>query len=256
MKNILSLLSSFLFTVMFLSQAFAGCGLELVQRLAIPVNYALAGKNTVLIQRLGHSSFLITSPGGTTVLTDPFAPYLPDIPPDIATVSNLHHAHDNTQIIKGNPLQLLGVNSQGEWNKIDQKIKDVRIFNVYTLTGGGLGINSAFVFEVGDVCIAHLGNLGHRLNEEQLKAIGRVDVALISVDGSWTMRHEDVLGVIAQLRPRIVIPMQYDFRGMIENFISFVGDRYKIHKVENPTLEVSKGLLPASTEIVILGHRP
>lgn len=254
MKSVIFTLISLVFTVTISPWVFAGCDLEMVQRWAIPVKYAQVDENQVYIQRLGHSSFLITSPGGTTVLTDPFIPYLPDTPPHIVTVSNLHHAHDNTQAIKGNPIQLLGVDSQGAWNKVDQKIMDFRIFNVYTRTGGELAINSVFVFEVGEVCIAHLGNLGHSLSEEQIRAIGKVDVALISVDGSWTMSHEEVLTVITQLRPRIVIPMQYDFQGMIDNFIAFVGDKYKVHKLESPTLAVSKGMLPTNTEIVVLGY--
>jgi len=256
MRSVQFMVISLILIFVSLPQAFAGCELEMVQRSVVPVSFTLADGNQVLIRRLGHSSFLITSPGGTTVLTDPFLPYLPDTPPHAVTVSNMHHAHDNTQVVKGNPVQLLGVTPRGEWNPIDQKIGDFRIFNVSTRTGGGLGINAVFVFEVGDLCIAHLGNLGHPLSEEQLKAIGKVDIALISVDGSWTMSYEDVLTVMAQLKPRAVIPMQYDFKGMIDNFLSFVGDKYKVHKVESPTLAVSKATLPANTEIVVLGYRP
>lgn len=254
MEKILSFFISLIFTTTFLSQAFAGCDLEMVRYQVVLVNYRPVDTSSVLIQRLGHSSFLITSPEGTTVLTDPYLPYIPDTPPDIVTVSNLHHAHDNTRMVKGNPIQLLGVNSRGEWNKIDEKIKDIRIFNVYTRTGGGLGANSVFVFEVGDVCIAHLGNLGHPLSEEQIKTLGKVDIALISVDGSWTMSHKDVLTVIEQLKPRVVIPMQYDFKGIIDNFISFVEDKYPVRKVESSTLEVRRATLPASTEILVLGY--
>ena len=44
-----------------------------------------------------------------------------------------------------------------------------------------------FIFEVGGVRIAHLGDLGHVLNDEQLAAIGAVDVLLIPVGGTFTI---------------------------------------------------------------------
>ena len=44
--------------------------------------------------------------------------------------------------------------------------------------------NSIFVFEVANLCVAHLGHLHHTLNQQQLNEIGRVDVVMVPVDGT------------------------------------------------------------------------
>ena len=46
--------------------------------------------------------------------------------------------------------------------------------------------NSIFIFEVANLCIAHLGHLHHTLTQQQLNEIGRVDVVLVPVDGCAT----------------------------------------------------------------------
>jgi L-ascorbate metabolism protein UlaG (beta-lactamase superfamily) len=66
------------------------------------------------------------------------------------------------------------------------------------------------VFETGGTRIAHLGDLGHLLTDEQLKAIGPVDVVLIPVGGFFTIDAAQATRVIDQLKPRtIVVPMHY-----------------------------------------------
>ena len=49
--------------------------------------------------------------------------------------------------------------------------------NIRTLDGGTERHgNSIFIFEVANLCIAHLGHLHHTLTQQQLNEIGRVDV--------------------------------------------------------------------------------
>ena len=67
-----------------------------------------------------------------------------------------------------------------------------------------------FVFETGGLKIAHLGDLGHLLTDEQLKEIGPVDVVLIPVGGFFTIDAAQATKVVEQLKPRtIVVPMHY-----------------------------------------------
>ena len=44
--------------------------------------------------------------------------------------------------------------------------------------------NSIFIFEMANMCIAHLGHLHHTLNQQQLNEIGRLDVVFVPVDGT------------------------------------------------------------------------
>ena len=70
--------------------------------------------------------------------------------------------------------------------------------------------NSIFVFRTGELCLVHLGNLQPPLPSNRLQRLGRPNVVMIPADGSWTMSFEDVLTVIKQLYPSLVIPMHID----------------------------------------------
>ena len=58
--------------------------------------------------------------------------------------------------------------------------------------------------------ILHLGDLGHLLTDDQLSAIGAVDVVLIPVGGTFTLDAHQASRVVDQLHPRLlVVPMHY-----------------------------------------------
>ena len=87
------------------------------------------------------------------------------------------------------------------WTRVDEKLKDVSIRSVGVYhdaeRGASRGLDTVFIFEVGGVRIAHLGDLGHVLNDAQLAAIGAVDVLLIPVGGTFTMDAAGILHVAA-----------------------------------------------------------
>jgi len=75
--------------------------------------------------------------------------------------------------------------------------------------GAQRGSNRIFCFEVDDVRVCHLGDLGHPLTAEQVTAIGEVDVLLIPVSGAATIDASQAADVVTQLRPAVVIPMHF-----------------------------------------------
>jgi L-ascorbate metabolism protein UlaG (beta-lactamase superfamily) len=111
---------------------------------------------------------------------------------------------------------------------------------------------AAFVFDLGTLCIVHLGDLAHTLAPEQIKQIGKVDVALTPIDGSRTMPPDIAREVLAQLKPKIAIPMHYrDNMYLIREFTK--GIKAQIMKTD--TLVVSKAALPGALEIKVLQPR-
>ncbi len=56
--------------------------------------------------------------------------------------------------------------------------------------------NSIFVFEIANLCIAHLGHLHHTLNQQQMNEIGRIDAVLVPVDGSYTLDLDGMIEVL------------------------------------------------------------
>jgi len=220
---------------------------------------AAAAQGDVKIQWFGHSYFLITSSQGTQIATDPFGHIgypIPEIYPHVITVGREHPNHNSVQYVGGHPPILRGLIGGGEdWNRVDTHIREVHIFNVpiYQRGFGGQYKGSAFVFEVNDLCIAHLGDLGSEMNEDQLAALGKVDVVLIPIGGQVTMDPITAKQVMAQIKPRIAIPMH--FRDSERLLAEFLRGNWRSIRSESDTLVVNKKTLPPKTEVVSLRHR-
>jgi L-ascorbate metabolism protein UlaG (beta-lactamase superfamily) len=184
-------------------------------------------KKTVQIRWFGHSYFMLVTTTGTRVAFDPHAisayAVAPQAP-DIVLMSHNHNDHNRKEVLANAESKDLkafqGViprGRTGEWAKIDERVKDVRIRTVGTYhdeeEGAKRGKNSAFVVEADGLVICHLGDLGHELSEEQAKAIGPVDVLMVPVGGIYTINGETAKKVVAQLKPRLyVLPMHYATR--------------------------------------------
>ena len=211
------------------------------------------------IQYFGHSFFLITTSKGTRIVTDPLGPGWypnPNVTADVVTVGKEMYNHNAVEIVLGKPLILRGLKNYGaDWNKISMSVKDTFIYNVpiHQNAESLQGIKgSAFVFDLGSVCIAHLGDLSQKLNEQQIKAFGKVDVALTPIGGYRTMAPDLAREVLGQLKPKIAIPMHHrDNPYLVRQFSA--GLKTQILKTD--TLVISKDTLPSSLEIRVLQPR-
>lgn len=208
------------------------------------------------VEWFGHSSFLIQSGSETRVVTDPNLDVTPGIKADAVTVSNDHITHNNVGAVSGDPIILRGITLHQTWNPIRTTVKDIAIVNLPSQRGPAWGAvaNSIFIYEMGSLCLAHLGNLGHLLTPEQEKVLNRVDVLMTPIDAMTNLGFEDVLRVIEQVRPPIVIPMHYDVERQAELFAGFAKARYPVRHVDGSRLVLSRSMLPAATEVLILKH--
>ena len=217
---------------------------------------AYAADADAIIQYFGHSFFLITTLHGTRIVTDPLGPGwypTPDVVADVVTVGKEHYNHNAVQIIHGHPLILRGLKDYGaDWNKISVSVKDTFIYNVPIHQNAETieGIKgSSFVFDLGNLCIVHLGDLSQKLNEQQIKAIGKVEIALTPIGGHRTMGPDLAREVLAQIKPKIAIPMHYrDNPYLIKQLIAGL----KAQILKSDTLMISKKSLPSSLEIRVL----
>jgi L-ascorbate metabolism protein UlaG (beta-lactamase superfamily) len=186
---------------------------------------------TVKIFYHAHSFFRIESSKGTTVIIDPHLIEVYgrpvnekgdplDLKPDIVLMSHFHTDHTQVGVITDDKAfkaakffnGLKGSPKNSEWNEVDTTIKDVKIRNVgaYHDDQQGLkyGKNSVWIIEVYGWKIAHLGDLGHELDADQLKKIGPVDVLMIPVGGIYTLNGEQAKRVVDQIKPKeFVFPM-------------------------------------------------
>ncbi|MFQ5850224.1 MAG: MBL fold metallo-hydrolase [Candidatus Binatia bacterium] len=208
------------------------------------------------VKWFGHSSFLIRSGTGTRVVTDPNFNVTPGIEANAVTVSNDHFTHNNVGAVAGNPIILRGITLEQTWNPIRSRVKDITIVNLPSQRGMGYGevANSIFIYEMGSLCIAHLGNIGHLLTPEQQRLLQRVDVMMMPIDARFNLGFEDLLRVVEQVQPPIVIPMHYDDPDQANLFAEFVGRRYRIQRILESRLVLTRSRLPEPTEILILTH--
>ena len=175
---------------------------------------------------------------------------------DVVTVGKEMFNHNAVHIVRGNPLILRGLKNYGaDWNNVSTTVKDTLIYNVPIHQNADFmqGIHgSAFVFDLGTLCIAHLGDLSQKLNEQQIKYFGKVDIALTPIGGGRTMAPDLAKEVLTQLKPKIAIPMHHrDNPYLIKQFTAGM----KTQILRSDTLVVSKSSLPLPTEIIVLQPR-
>ena len=227
-------------------------------------NFNLAEKE-IVIKWFGQSCFLIVTSGNTQILTDPaeFKGYhLPKgIEPDIVTVSHNHPDHNQLAFVDGNPMVLNGTTSNiQKVISIDKKIKDVRIYTVPSYHDpGGHGMNAIFVFEFDGIRIVHLGDFGTTLSDNQIEAIGEVDILMIPVGGQFTISGATADSVINQLKVQsIVFPMHYKteaFNSLPYSVEDFVQGKENVIKVSGNIFKQNLSNMPQKRENILLDYK-
>ena len=215
----------------------------------------------VRLTYVGHSTFLIESPQLVRIATDYNDYVQPPVLPDIVTMNHAHTTHftDRPEPAIKHVLRGWGP-SPDVPARHDLTLKDVRVRNVPTNIrdwSGGTERhgNSIFIFEVANLCIAHLGHLHHTLTQQQLNEIGRVDVVLVPVDGSYTLDLEGMIEVLQALKAPLMIPMHFFSSYTLQRFLDRVRQNWMVEMREIPSLVVSKTSLSATPKLAVLpGH--
>jgi len=218
---------------------------------------ALPAVGTVRLTFLGHSSFLIETPGGVTAITDYNGIHRADELPDIVTMNNAHETHYTDFVDPGIELVLRGWDPAGGMADHELQFGDLKVWNVATNVreygGTRFNGNSIFVFEAAGLCIAHLGHLHHLLTDRDLGELGAIDVLLVPVDGTFTMAQEFMVQVLDQILAPVVIPMHYFSASNLTRFLSLLKGRYEVAVSETPSVEVSRRDLPYRKVLVLPG---
>jgi L-ascorbate metabolism protein UlaG (beta-lactamase superfamily) len=206
---------------------------------------------------LGHASFLIETPRGVHAVTDYNGVNIPDDPPDIATMNHAHSTHYTDHPDPRIKHVLHGWRDDGKPAEIDLRYGDLHVTNLPTNIRdwqGGTEYygNSIFLFESAGLCVAHLSHLHHLLTDQDVAALGHIDVVMAPVDGIYTMSHADMAKVLDELQPRIVLPMHYFTRDVLDQFLALEKDRFGVREFSPPTAVISRAALPMKPEIWIL----
>lgn len=211
------------------------------------------------IRYFGHSSFLLKNKT-TSVVTDPYSTdsvglkFPKNITADIVTVSHDHPDHNHIANIEGTPFVISG---PGEY-----EIKGISILGYSSFhdeeKGAKRGKNTIYKFEIDNISICHLGDLGCIPTNEEIEKLDGIDILLVPVGGFYTIDPEQAEKIIAEIEPSVVIPMHFgrteldkktfgDLKPLTE-FLKVMGS---IEVQPVPKLMMTKDKLPEKTQVFI-----
>ncbi|OGN02822.1 MAG: hypothetical protein A2657_00980 [Candidatus Yanofskybacteria bacterium RIFCSPHIGHO2_01_FULL_44_110b] len=209
------------------------------------------------ISWFGHSCFRLEAKEGS-ILIDPFSKEIglkpPKIKDDIVLVTHEHYDHNNVADANS---EAFVIRNPGEYEKSGIQIQGIPSWHDNT-NGSERGPNTIYVMTAEEITLCHLGDLGQeKLTDQQVEAIGDVDVLMIPVGGNYTIGPKEAVEVISQIGPKIVMAMHYKIPGLTveidsaEKFVKELGltpeklDKLKIQKKTLPAEEMKLIMLNA-----------
>ena len=205
----------------------------------------------VVVEYIGHASFVIESPAGVRVVLDPFNSnrwlgyrYPDDVEADVVLVTHPHYDHD-ASYYWGDSVPVF--REPGRY-----QVGDVSLVGVKGQHAGRFGTdfgqkNTIWIVEASGVRIAHLGDNGP-LTAENVRALGRIDVLMIPADGDDHILKPDAIAAIRrELSDPLVIPMHYRLEG-------FLGLPRSLGPIE-PWLERQEGVVRLASNRAELGGK-
>jgi len=115
-----------------------------------------------------------------------------------------------------------------------------------------------FVIEAENITLCYLGETKEKeLSPEELEQIGNVDILVTPVGGGSTINSKEAAGIISQIEPRIVIPINYKIPGLkekketVEEFLKVIGagSKEKMSKFSIKKKDISA---EGETEFIVL----
>jgi L-ascorbate metabolism protein UlaG (beta-lactamase superfamily) len=147
----------------------------------------------------GHSCFEINSEDAVIVL-DPYTE-VPgygrlELEADIVLASHEHGDH--------NARFRVSISKR----KVDVNVEVIDTFHD-SKQGKLRGQNKIHIVALGDMRIAHCGDLGHALSKEQIAKMQNLDLLLIPVGGHYTIDADTAAEIVHRCNPDVAIPMHY-----------------------------------------------
>ena len=197
-----------------------------------------------------------------TVVIDPYESdftglKLPkDMSSNVALITHDHKDHNNVEVL---------INPSGDKPMVFTQVGEFEVAGVVITgvssfhddkNGSERGINIIYQLMFDSLNLVHLGDLGQsKLSEQQIAQIGEVDILFIPVGGVYTINGKAASEIVAQLEPKIIIPIHYKIEGLkfdldpVDNFLKEMGAE---GVVAQPKLSITKDKLPEEPMVVLL----
>jgi L-ascorbate metabolism protein UlaG (beta-lactamase superfamily) len=114
-------------------------------------------------------------------------------------------------------------------------------------------------FRCEDLHLVFLGDLGHRLSEEELEPLRGAEIVLAAAGGPPTIDFPEIRPLLEAIGPRIVVPMHYKTAKInldiqpLERFLEVLPD-YHVERPVISSVEIARGKLPEQPTIVALEY--
>lgn len=160
----------------------------------------------ITITYLGHACFCLTCQGYRTVVDPYIDGMVPGLPPlrveaEAVYCSHQHEDHNYVGAVT---------------------IREAAIPAPYTVeefitphdgeSGRLRGMNTVRIFRFGALRVAHMGDVGRPLTDEEVKKLKGVDCLLLPVGGYYTIDAREAKTMAERIQPRVLIPMHYRTR--------------------------------------------
>lgn len=151
---------------------------------------------------IGHACFKVESKG-YSVIIDPYEDgYVPGYD-DLREEANMvlcthdhgdHNAEQNVDILPGGecPFEITEIETYHDDQQGEQR-----------------GMTRMYILDDGEKRLAHLGDIGCELTDEQMREFYQVDVLLLPVGGYYTIGPREAAQITVDLDPKVTIPMHY-----------------------------------------------
>ena len=151
---------------------------------------------------LGHACFALEAEN-YRILLDPYAPgYVPGLGMVKTSANKVLCSHQHADHAwQGIPVPLNEIHCPFTITAIPAFHDDAM--------GSKRGLNTIHVIEYNGLRVAHLGDLGHDLDDDDIEALGKLDVVLIPVGGTYTLDCQQASDLVDRLQVKTVIPMHY-----------------------------------------------
>jgi L-ascorbate metabolism protein UlaG (beta-lactamase superfamily) len=145
------------------------------------------------------------------------------------------------------------LDAPGEYEVHEVLITGVRTFRD-DAKGAVRGPNTSFVYELDGLHVAHLGDIGHLLTEEQIGEIGPIEVTCVTLGSGLSAARTAEL--VAQLDTRLVVPLlvgdETAAAAELDRFLKEMGAQ-QVQPIAK--LQVSISTVPQEPTVILLEPR-
>ena len=206
---------------------------------------------------LGHSCFRIRAKEAT-VVTDPCdktTGYSLGRPTaDLVTVSLADRAHNAVDAVAGTPRV---IDAPGEFEVAGASVVGVATWQDKEQKAAGPR-NIAYVIELEDVRICHLGGIGAVPTSDQLEQIGAADILLVPVGGGDAFDAPSAAETISLIEPKLVVPMHFKTDAekskldAVDRFLKEMGAK---SAEQHQKLSVTRSSLPEEMHLMVMDYK-